>query len=50
LPKIKQEVKRNLLSDDIPMPEPKKEKSEDDDGKYHAYFKKELYLYLIYDA
>jgi hypothetical protein len=51
MPKKKQEVKRNLLSDDIPMPAPKKDEEDDvvDDGKFHAYFKKELYLYLIYD-
>jgi hypothetical protein len=50
MPKLKEEVKRNLLSDDIPMPAAKKtEGSEEDDGKFHAYFKKELYLYVIYD-
>ena len=49
LPKIKEEAKRNLLSDDVPMPAPKKTE-EEDDGKYHAYFKKELYLYVIYDT
>jgi hypothetical protein len=50
MPKIKEEVKRNLLSDDIPMPEAKKSPTnEEDDGKYHSYFKKELYLYVIYD-
>ena len=49
LPKIKEDIKRNLLSDDIPMPAQKETKAEEDDGKYHAYFKKELYLYLIYD-
>jgi Cleft lip and palate transmembrane protein 1 (CLPTM1) len=48
LPKIKENTKRNLLSDDMPMPTPKKTE-EEDDGKYHSYFKKELYLYLIYD-
>ena len=31
------------------MPEPKKIDEEKDDGKYHQYFKKELYLYVIYD-
>jgi len=32
------------------MPEPKKSTDEEvDDGKFHAYFKKELYLYVIYD-
>ena len=49
LPKIKDNVKRNLLSDDIPMPAQKETLAEEDDAKYHAYFKKELYLYLIYD-
>ena len=49
MPKLKEEVKRNLLSDDIPMPAAKKTTDEQDDGKYHAYFKKELYLYVIYD-
>jgi Cleft lip and palate transmembrane protein 1 (CLPTM1) len=51
LPKIKESTKRNLLSDDIPLPEQKKALSEieEDDGKYYSYFKKELYLYLIYD-
>jgi Cleft lip and palate transmembrane protein 1 (CLPTM1) len=49
MPKVKKDVKRNLLSDDIPMPEPKKEEVEKDDGKYHQYFKKELYLYVIND-
>ena len=48
LPKIKESAKRNLLTDDIPMPEAKKE-VEVDDGKYYMYFKKELYLYVIYD-
>jgi len=49
MPKRKEQAKRNLLSDDIPMPEPKKEVEEVDDGKYHAYFKNQLYLYVIYD-
>jgi hypothetical protein len=50
MPKIKEEVKRNLLSDDIPLPEDKKAVPETpDDGKFYSYFKKELYLYLIYD-
>ena len=31
------------------MPAKKETKDDEDDGKYHAYFKKELYLYLIYD-
>ncbi len=31
------------------MPEPKKEVEEVDDGKYHPYFKNQLYLYVIYD-
>lgn len=49
LPKIKESNKRNLLSDDIPMPEAKKTEEEVDDGKFYQYFKKELYLYLVYD-
>ena len=49
MPKRKEQAKRNLLSEDISMPEPKKEVEEIDDGKYHAYFKNQLYLYVIYD-
>jgi hypothetical protein len=50
LPKIKESARRNLLTDDIPMPQPKEEKQdEEDDGKYFPYFKPQLYLYLVYD-
>ena len=46
---------RNLLTDDIPMPSDKKSSGEEKelekvkDEKYLMYFKKELYLYVIYD-
>ena len=43
---------RNLLTDDIPMPSDKKTKTkeeEEQDQKYLMYFKKELYLYIIFD-
>lgn len=44
MPKIKEKAKRNLLTDDIPMPEAKSlVTEEEDDGKYYAYFKRELY-------
>ncbi|TNV80823.1 hypothetical protein FGO68_gene13054 [Halteria grandinella] len=49
-PRIKESIKRNLLSDDIPMPKAKEEPTDElDDGKFLPYFKPELYLYLIYD-
>ncbi len=51
LPKIKESSKRNLLTDDIPLPEAKKtaDEEKEDDGRYYMYFKKELYLYVIFD-
>lgn len=50
MPKIKESVKRNLLSDEV-KPEIKYSKDEDEvlDDKYYPYFKKELYLYVVHD-
>lgn len=41
-------MKKNLL-DETPHPKAKVEVDPLDDGKFFQYFKKELYLYLIYD-
>lgn len=54
MPKLKEEQKRNLLSNEFdapPIPEkkPVEEELSEEDKKYVMYFKKELYLYTIYD-
>ena len=51
MPKIKEKKMRNLL-DDSPqsMVKEKEEVDVNEDKTLYQYFKKELYLYLIYDT
>lgn len=48
--KIKEKKLRNLLDDNPESLVPEKEELDDNEDKtYYQYFKKELFLYLIYD-